>query len=38
MDLEQGFFAQVIMILRRNLYDIKEKDKKDFLISKDNQQ
>ena len=27
MALEQGLYAKIIMICRRNLYDIKEKDK-----------
>ena len=38
MALEQGLYEKVIMICRRNLYDIKEKDKTKSLTSKDNQQ
>ena len=38
MALEQGFYAQVVMIRRRNLYDIKEKDKTKNITFKDNQQ
>ena len=38
MSLDQGFYAQVVMIPRGNLYDIKGKDKTKKLTSKDNQQ
>ena len=38
MALEQGLYAQVVMIHRRESYDIKEKDKTQNLTSKENQQ
>ena len=38
MDFEQGLYAQVVIIHRRNLDDIKEKDNTKKLTSKDNQQ
>ena len=38
MSLKQGFYAQVVMILRRESDYIKEKDKTKILTSKDNQQ
>ena len=38
MALEQGLYSQVIMIRRKNLDDIKEKDKTKSLTSKENKQ
>ena len=38
MALEKGFYAQVVMMRRRNLYDIKEKYRTKKLTSKGNQQ
>ena len=38
MALEQGLYAQVVMIRRRNLDDIKEEDKTNILTCKDNHQ
>ena len=38
MVLEQGLYAKVVMICRRNFDDIKEKDKTKKLNSTDNQQ
>ena len=38
MGLGQGLYAQLLMIRRRNLDDIKEKYKAKKLTSKDNQQ
>ena len=38
MALEHGLYTKVVMILRRELDDIKEKDRIENLIFKDNQQ